>query len=246
MTSAGRSRVIDVSALPSDADLVVSEIFGPTLQGEGPSAGQLATFVRLGLCNLDCSWCDTPYTWDRSRFDLRAELSRRSLDDVWRAVTATDAKLVVITGGEPLIQQHRLARFVQWCRESGRRVEIETNGTIAPLPALSVPMTRFNVSVKLAHSGVSARRRIRPPAIRVLSRTRTAIWKFVVRDTGDLDEIAQLEERFGLAPIWVMPEGTDAEAVLGGMRELADEVLARGWNLSPRLHTLMWGDARGR
>ena len=60
-------------------DLVVAEIFGPTWQGEGPSAGQVAAFVRLGLCNLTCAWCDTAYTWDRSRFDLRAELRRMRL-----------------------------------------------------------------------------------------------------------------------------------------------------------------------
>ena len=44
--------------------LTVSEIFGPTFQGEGPFTGRAAVFLRLGRCNLDCKWCDTPYTWD--------------------------------------------------------------------------------------------------------------------------------------------------------------------------------------
>ena len=44
--------------------LAVSEIFGPTHQGEGPSTGRLCGFVRLARCNLSCLWCDTPYTWD--------------------------------------------------------------------------------------------------------------------------------------------------------------------------------------
>jgi 7-carboxy-7-deazaguanine synthase len=56
--------------------LVVSEVFGPTIQGEGPHAGQRAAFVRLGGCNLTCTWCDTAYTWDARRYDLRAELHR--------------------------------------------------------------------------------------------------------------------------------------------------------------------------
>ena len=61
--------------------LVVSEVFGPTFQGEGPSSGQRAMFVRLGRCNLDCAFCDTAYTWDWTRYDPDAELRRRSVDD---------------------------------------------------------------------------------------------------------------------------------------------------------------------
>jgi hypothetical protein len=62
----------------------------------------------------------------------------------------------------------------------------------------------------------------------------------------DLEEIAGLQAAFGLDPVWVMPEGTSSTAVLGGMRLLAEEVIARGWNLSTRLHDLLWEDARGR
>ena len=61
---------------PADGGLVVAEVFGPTFQGEGPSTGQRAGFVRLGRCNLDCSWCDTPYTWDWERFDPAAATRR--------------------------------------------------------------------------------------------------------------------------------------------------------------------------
>lgn len=108
----------------------MAEIFGPTFQGEGGSAGQLAVFVRLSRCNLACTWCDTPYTWDRGRFDLRAESRRMSQIEVWDAVRSIAADLVVISGGEPLLQQHRLVWLADMCRAAGRRVEIETNGTV--------------------------------------------------------------------------------------------------------------------
>ena len=48
-----------------------------------------------------------------------------------------------------------------------------------------------------------------------------------------------------LTEVWVMPEGTDAETLITRSRELIDPVLARGWNLSTRLHVLLWGDRRG-
>jgi 7-carboxy-7-deazaguanine synthase len=228
------------------AGMLVSEIFGPTFQGEGPSAGQQAIFVRLGLCTLDCSWCDTAWTWDRQRYDLAAELRPMTEGQVWAAVKMVSAGLVVITGGEPLIWQKRLVWLADMCRASGRRMEIETNGTIAPRPGLVQRAVTFNVGLKLANSGVAGHRRLRPNAIRQLAATKRSVWKFVATCAADLDEVADLERTYGLAPIWVMPEGTSAAAVLAGMRELADAVLARGWNLTPRLHTLLWGDTRGR
>lgn len=231
---------------PAAGRLLVAEIFGPTFQGEGPSAGQLASFVRLSRCNLACSWCDTPYTWDRTRFDLAAESRLVSQIEVWEAVKAIPAGLVVITGGEPLLQQHRLGWLASMCRSAGRRVEIETNGTIGPERGILAAADRFNVGLKLANSGMPAARRVRPDVIGRFVSSRRAVWKFVVTGPGDLDEIASLQERFGLDPVWVMPEATSSEEVLAGLRRLADAVLRRGWNLTPRLHTLLWGDVRGR
>jgi len=230
----------------ADGRLLVAEIFGPTFQGEGPSAGRLAAFVRLSRCQLCCTWCDTPYTWDRTRYDLRAESRRMTQAEVWHAVEAIDAGLVVITGGEPLLQQDRLVWLADMCHAAGRWVEVETNGAVVPGRAIAGANCRFNVSLKLANSGMPARTRLRPEAIRVLASTGKAVWKFVVTGPADLDEIADLQQRYGLDPVWVMPEGTTSGQILRGLRELADAVLARAWNLTPRLHTLLWEDARGR
>jgi len=226
--------------------LLVAEIFGPTFQGEGPSAGRLAAFVRLSRCHFRCCWCDTAYTWDRSRYDLGAESRRMTQAEVWQAVSGIDADLVVITGGEPLLQQGRLAWLAEMCRAAGRQVEIETNGAVAISPPILEAAWQLNVSLKLANSGMPASLRLRPAAIETLAASGKAVWKFVATSPADLDEIAGLQRRYGLAPVWVMPEGTDGGQVLAGLRELAGPVLERGWNLTPRLHTLLWGDARGR
>lgn len=90
-----------------------------------------------------------------------------------------------------------------------------------------------------------AARRLHADVIGRFVSSRQAIWKFVA-GPGDLEEIAGLQLRFGLDPVWVMPEGTSSEQILARMRQLSDPVLERGWNLTPRLHTLLWGDARGR
>lgn len=222
--------------------LVVAEVFGPTWQGEGPSTGRTASFVRLGRCNLACTWCDTPYTWDWERFDPAVELRERAVDDIVAELDAFGpVELLVVTGGEPLLQQRRLPPLLSAARERGLRVEIETAGTLAPTPELVGLVDGFNVSPKLANSGNPLERRHQPEVLRALEATGKAVFKFVVRDETELDEVAG----FGVSPVWVMPEGTDAETLTERMRALAPAVLARGWNLSPRLHVHLWGDRRG-
>ncbi|MGH9118047.1 MAG: 7-carboxy-7-deazaguanine synthase QueE, partial [Acidimicrobiales bacterium] len=214
--------------------------------GEGPSLGRRAGFVRLGRCNLDCRWCDTPYTWDWERFDPARELRRVPVDEVVRQLEAMAPERVVVTGGEPLLQARELTRLVAACRDRGWQVEIETNGTRVPDAGLVELVSQWNVSPKLANSGVAEADRIRPDALAALLASGRAVFKFVVTGEADLDEIAALADAHQLAPIWVMPEGTDAATLVARGRALADPVLARGWNLTPRLHVLLWGDERGR
>lgn len=227
-------------------DLVVSEIFGPTFQGEGPSTGRRAAFVRLGRCNLACAWCDTPYTWDWDRFDPAVELRTISVDEVLARLDTIDAPLVVVTGGEPLIQQRAVESLVARLTAGGQQVEIETAGTLAPSETLVSLGARFNVSPKLASSGNPRERRYAPDVLRAFEASGRASFKFVACGLDDLDEIAAIVADCGLGDVWVMPEGTEAAAVLDAERALADAVLARGWNLSSRLHVLLWGDERGR
>ncbi len=151
----------------------------------------------------------------------------------------------MITGGEPLLQQDRLVWIVDMCQAIGRPVEIETNGTVVPSRAMLAAVRQWNVSPKLSNSGMPYRRRINTAALQTFTKARS-VFKFVAASPADLEEIADLVAGRGLDPVWVMPEGTTPAAVLDGMRALADDVLKRGWNLTPRLHVLLWGDERGR
>lgn len=101
--------------------LEVQEIF-PTLQGEGPYVGWPSVFIRLGGCNLSCSFCDT-------EFESYTELS---LDEIISKTIELSnngtTKLVVITGGEPFRQPiEKLCERLLGC---GFKVQIETNGTL--------------------------------------------------------------------------------------------------------------------
>ena len=221
--------------------LVVNECFGPTIQGEGPSAGRRCGFVRLGRCNQSCTWCDEPQTWAWDRFDPAVELHETSVEEVLSHLDEMAIEMVVITGGEPLLQQQRLAPLVEGLNQRGWRVEVETAGTIAP----ALDVDQWNVSPKLSNSGNPLERRYKPDVLRAFEATARAIFKFVVCDLADLDEVAAITEDCGLAGVWIMPEGTDAGTLEKRSALLADEVVRRGWNLTPRLHIMLWGNRRG-
>lgn len=232
-----------------DERLLVAEVFGdrlPTFQGEGPSAGAPAVFIRLSRCNLSCSWCDTPYTWDWKHFDPQHEAAWHTVEELAGWALGSAAGLVVITGGEPLLQQRRLVPLVERLVVAGRRVEVETNGTLPPHSSLLVDGVTFNVSPKLTNSGIAEDKRIVPSALRAFGDSGRAVYKFVARSEGELDEIAEIADRFALSPVYVMPEGTTVERLIGTTRSLAEAVAARGWNLTQRLHILAFGDGRGR
>lgn len=95
----------------------------PTIQGEGPFAGKPAVFVRLAGCNLQCPACDTEYT--EGAIDVMPEY-------IYKEVVKHEriGRLVVLTGGEPFRQN--IAPLIEMLISRGIKVQIETNGTLAP------------------------------------------------------------------------------------------------------------------
>ena len=99
----------------------LSEVFY-SIQGEGAWTGTPAVFVRLAGCNLACAFCDTDY----------AARLFAGVDDVVAMVREAGRKecpMVVLTGGEPLAQADAPA-LIDALRRDGRRVHVESNGTI--------------------------------------------------------------------------------------------------------------------
>lgn len=240
-----------MTAVPTTTEtLVVSEIFGPTVQGEGPSLGRRASFIRLGGCNLSCSWCDTPYTWDSARHDLRTELARLPVDQIAARALADAPGLVVITGGEPLLHQTKpgWTTLLDTLTAAGVDIEVETNGTQAPTEATTGAVTRFNASPKLTHAGDPEPARINPEAITTLHATGKAVYKFVCRTPEDVQEAARHTTAWGVPPhlVWIMPEGTTPAALGAHLAEIADPAVTAGFNVTTRLHVLAWGDERAR
>lgn len=230
-----------------------------TIQGEGPAAGQPATFVRLAACNLMCGindgWkCDSAYTWDwagrlGTAYIPAKEAIRTPTSDVLRLVREPNPRLVVITGGEPLLQDAQLEALLGPLHAEGRTIHMETNGTRAP--AICGPLVDlFVVSPKLASSGNGDLARQLHPLWLLYPRV---AFKFVItaeHRAQDVQEVLRIvgsgisNHTLWTRNVWLMPEGIDAQAMLDGARELVPVCQTYGFNLSLRQHILLFGDER--
>src|SRR5687767_11670702 len=102
------------------ASLPVMEHFY-TLQGEGMHQGKAAYFIRLGGCDVGCVWCDVKDSWDASKHP------QYKIEELISNVKVTPARIVVITGGEPLL--HDLTELTKQLKNAGLRAHIETSGS---------------------------------------------------------------------------------------------------------------------
>lgn len=234
----------DMSALAPDR-LLISEIF-ESVQGEGPSVGVPSIFLRLGLCNLKCTFCDTPFTWDFQRFDRDKELESRGLEELVESLEAFRSKNLVVTGGEPLLQDEALVALLT--RLPQHRVEIESAATRMPSEALLARVDQWNLSPKLAGSGNAERHRIKPEVLSRFAALSHANFKFVIAEEGDLEEVDALVERFSIPPerVILMPEGVSDTVLIRRGRELVERAIERGFRYGHRLHITLYGDERGR
>ncbi|WP_438979926.1 7-carboxy-7-deazaguanine synthase QueE [Polynucleobacter sp.] len=228
-----------------------------TIQGEGPSIGKPAVFVRLSLCNLQCVWCDTPYTWnwegtpyeheDNVKFSRSKEIL--AVDEKTLAVIIGQygCKRVVITGGEPLLQQLHLPRLFDELNGHGYIYEVETNGTITPNPEVVRQVAQFNVSPKLKSSGNDPAKALKEEVLIFFNECDKAVFKFVVSDPDDLVEVMELCDLIGIdhSKVYLMPEGRDQEAIQANSLWLAEVCKDQQFNFTSRLHVMLWGAKKG-
>ena len=228
-----------------DRSLKVSEIF-QSIQGEGASVGCPCLFLRLATCNLRCTWCDTPYSWDFARYDYGAEVTTLSIDALAVRIQDAGEKRLVVTGGEPLIQQEKLARLCELLPPS-LCIEIETNGTLIPNEKLCARIDQWNVSPKLASSGEPLERRLQLPALERLRDTGRAWLKLVVAGSDDAGEAAELARLLAWpsAQVLLMPLAATLEELQKTGPKVASAAGRLGFRYSPRLHLELFGGQRG-
>lgn len=211
--------------------LVIHEIYR-SIQGETSFAGRPCTLVRLSGCNLRCRWCDTPQAFQGGTRLSRAEVVRRALE------LATP--IVLVTGGEPLLQPAALPLLTDLC-DAGRTVMLETSGE-RDIAAVDPRVHRI-VDMKAPGSGECQRNRYENLS---LLGPRDQL-KLVIADRADYEWARALIVREGVI-------GRAGEVLLSPVhgeldpRDLVAWTLEDGLNVRVQLqlHKYIWGrDVQG-
>jgi organic radical activating enzyme len=207
----------------------ISEIFY-SIQGEGTNIGTPAIFIRLAGCHLRCVWCDSKFTWDMKS---GKEMNTAAIIKV---IKKYPCKHLVITGGEPLIQQSGIKELLKKLPEY--YVEIETSGTIASL--INEFINQYNCSPKLKNS------KNRPLTLQKFPEEKTW-YKFVIDKKSDLKEIKEMIKKYLLPKdkIILMPQGITREEIAKKSPWVAEICKKENWKFSTRLHIEIWGNKRG-
>lgn len=224
------------------AVLRVTEFF-VSLQGEGADAGRRTAFIRLAGCNLTCTWCDTPYSWQPGVFGP-AERQPYTIAALLQMVADAEVESVEVTGGEPLLQSATPSLLVALC-DAGYQVSLDTSGAVPCRGQDS--RVRILLDYKCPTSGQSGRMvRANLPLLRP---GRDEL-KFVIADRTDFEWAEQLLAAGlvdpGVRVVYspVTPRQLDF-TTWSLPRELA------GWMLASRsratlqlqLHRLLWPEA---
>jgi 7-carboxy-7-deazaguanine synthase len=235
-----------------------------SIQGEGPSLGIPAIFVRTSLCNLHCTWCDTDYTWNwvgtpfehqndaqvgYQKFEKKDWLKKVALQDVVAGIKEFPCKRIIWTGGEPMMQQKALVTLMQMLRaeDAAYYFEVETNGTYQPTPEFDALINQYNVSPKLENSGNPLRLRDKSRAMQFFAKDAKAGFKFVVGNAADTYELLGLVRKYQLLThrIWLMPQADNRQDLARQRQAVVETCLEHGFRYSDRLHVQIWDRKKG-
>jgi len=212
-----------------------------SIDGEGPSSGELATFIRFQGCNLRCSWCDTTYSWDKE-----STLEVLTVNEIYNYIKETGVTNVTLTGGEPLIQEN-IDEFLDILnKDDNLKIHIETNGAVDIQP-FKKKHKRNNISYivdfKLPSSNMTNKMNLNN--LNVVDNS--DVYKFVVGSNKDLEMAYEIIIKYDLTSkclVYLSPVSGNID-----MEEIVEFMKDKKLNkvrLQAQLHKIIWDkNARG-
>ncbi len=241
--------------MSDDTTIRVSEIFGPTIQGEGALIGVPTVFVRTGGCDYRCSWCDSMHAVDSA---YRATWKPMQAEDVMAEVAQLSGGaplMVTLSGGNPAIQP--FGPLIKMGQTRGYRFALETQGSIARDWFSDLDM--LVLSPKPPSSEMQVDWDIFDDCIKAGQGAETVL-KIVIFDEVDYLWARDVAARYPDLPVYLQPGNhtppppeddtaqVDQEGVDARMLWLVDRVMEDKWytaRVLPQLHVMLWGNKRG-
>ena len=236
----------------------ISEIFGPTIQGEGPLIGRPTVFVRTCGCDYRCRWCDTLYAVLPEYRDEWTLMTPAAILARVEELTGGAPVLVSLSGGNPALQP--LAPLIELGRGQGYTFALETQGSVSQ--PWFVGLDWLVLSPKGPSSGMPEDWPALDGCVRAAGSGPRCALKIVVFDDGDYAYARRAAERYPALPVYLQvgnpaplaagggggSEDADIAGLMRRFRWLAGKVAADRWfsaTVLPQLHVLAWGNRRG-
>jgi 7-carboxy-7-deazaguanine synthase len=242
---------VDVSGMGMNP-ILISEIFGPTIQGEGALVGKPTVFVRTGGCDYRCAWCDTLYA---VLPEHRGEWHKMSAEEILQRVLELSGGpiLVTLSGGNPALQPLEL--LLDLGHERGFSFALETQGSVAR--EWFAKLDHLVLSPKPPSSAMDTDWQALQDCITSAGTSTQVVLKIVVFDEADYAYARDVHGRCPNADM-VLQVGTTAastrDAAVGSsditqrIEWLLQRAAADHWfdiTILPQLHVLLWGNKRG-
>jgi 7-carboxy-7-deazaguanine synthase len=231
-----------------------------TIEGEGEFIGQPSVFMRMSMCNLTCkgfasadspNGCDSFISWSVKNKMTFAEIFQLMEDNNYIEHLRNRA-ILKLTGGEPLIQEKQLLKFItafQVKYEFIPCIDFETNATLIPDQIwVNSYRATFTTSPKLTSNGDPEEKTYKPEVLKWHVKNKSG-FKFVINRSEDIDEIwrkyvTDYESiNVPLNRIWFMPCCGSREEHVEKAPAVAEYAKALHVNFSPRLQLLVWNKA---
>lgn len=236
----------------------ISEIFGPTIQGEGPLIGRPSIFVRTGGCDYRCNWCDTLYAVLPEYRDEWILMTPPGIMARVKELVGHQPVLISLSGGNPALQP--LESLITLGRRNGHSFALETQGSVSQ--AWFADLDWLILSPKPPSSGMATDWNALESCIAAAKGRARCALKIVVFDEGDYAYARTVAARCPTLPIYLqvgnsvpLPAGgktisdeMDFGDLMGRLRWLADRTVKDRWfdaTVLPQLHVLAWGNKRG-
>lgn len=231
-----------------------------TIEGEGEYIGTPSVFMRLSMCNLTCNkfisddsphGCDSYVSWSVKNKMTFQEIFTM-MEKSFHINHLQDGSILKITGGEPLVQQKQLLKFINCFIERYGflpRIDFETNATIIPDNEwVAHYRATFTTSPKLSTNGDPVEKTYKPEVLKwhVLNNSG---FKFVITTDSDIEEIwnkyVRDDEGINIPTkrIWFMPCCGSREEHSQRAAAVAEYAKCMGVKFSPRLQLVIWDKA---
>ena len=228
----------------------ISEIFGPTIQGEGALIGQPTVFVRTGGCDYRCVWCDTLHAVDSAyREDWKPMRAEDIMSEVER-LSGGKPLMISLSGGNPAIQD--LSELIELGHARGYEFALETQGSIAQ--SWFEKLDVLTLSPKPPSSTMETDFAALDQSIEAAGDKPEIALKIVIFDEADYAYAKSIAARYPAVPLYLQPgnhkvEGeSDVEGLNKRMLWLIERAAQDNWfnvTILPQLHVMLWGNKRG-